>query len=248
MPDRTELEWCYEPSDFFEAPYRHKEVDFDLMIEVGRVVATVTVSLDPLPQELENRISEILKNAFLVRQFQTHKAYKLEGPRIYQHLGDKTNVSMQVGTAAVIMMAGQADFILRDAAGNIVRDTKAERIAQHITSLDFLIPKLGQSATLRSMFESYSRSIGDPDDELLHLYEVRDALSQHYGSDQAVRDALGISKTAWSRVGILANVEPLEQSRHRGKYLRKFRPATEAELDEARKLTRDLIIAFAQTL
>ena len=248
MSDRTEIEWCYEPSDFFEAPYRHSAGDFELMIEAGRALATLTSPSDPLPQDLEGRLRVFLENIFLVRKLQVRREYKLEGPRIYQHSSGHKNVSISVGTAAVLVMAGHADFIMRDAAGNIVHDSKAERIAQHSASIDFLAPKLQQSTTLRSLFDSYSRSVDDPDDELVHLYEVRDTLSRHYGGEQAARDALGISKTDWQRLGVLANVEPLEQSRHRGKHLQGRRPATEAELDEARQLAREWIMAFARTV
>lgn len=237
MEDRTELEWSYEPSDFFEAPYRHATGDFELMIEDGRVAATVTIPSDPLPQDLEARIGAFLKNTFLVRKLQVRRQYNLEGPRIYQYSSSHKNVSISVETAAVLVMAGQADFVLRDAVGNILRDSKAERIAQHSAALAFLASKLEQSPTLRSLFDSYSRSIDDPDDELVHLYEVRDALLRQYGSEQAARNALGISKTEWQWLGFLANVEPLEQGRHRGKHSHGRRPATEAELEEARRLT-----------
>jgi hypothetical protein len=248
MPDRTELEWNYEPSDFFEPPYRNASCDLELMIEDGRALATMSVPLDPLPKKLEEHIRLLLESVFLARKLQVRRKYKLQGPRIYQYSSGQKNVSVSVGTASVIVMAGQADFIMRDATGNVVRDSKAERIAQQSSSLDFLAPKLQHSATLRSLFESYSRSIDDPNDELVHLYEIRDALSRHYGGERNACNALGISNTKWKRFGTLANVEPLEQSRHRGKHLRGRRQATDAELDEARKLAREWIIVFAQTV
>jgi hypothetical protein len=34
--DRTELEWNYEPTDFFEAPYQYAEIDFELEIDSGK--------------------------------------------------------------------------------------------------------------------------------------------------------------------------------------------------------------------
>lgn len=247
-PDCTELEWIYEPADFFEAPYRREAADFDLLVEGGRAIASVTVPVDPVPKDLEERVRTLLESIFLVRQLQLHTNYKLEGPRIYQHSSSRKNVSVRVGAASVMLMAGQIDLIVRDAAGNTVRDSRAERIAQHNSSLDQLAPKLQHSAILRGLFDSYSRSIADPDDELVHLYEVRDALSRHYGGEQAARDALAIGKREWQRLGILANVEPLEQSRHRGKHSYGRRPATDAELDEARNLARQWIIAFGQTV
>jgi len=83
---------------------------------------------------------------------------------------------------------------------------------------------------------------------LVHLYEIRDALAKHYGDEQSARDALSISKTKWDRLGILTNVEPLEQGRHRGKHPTGRRAATESELDEARQLAWRWIMAFAETV
>ena len=95
---------------------------------------------------------------------------------------------------------------------------------------------------------SYSRSVSDPSNELIHLYEIRDTLSQHYGGEQKARAALNINHAEWQRLGVLANVEPLEQGRHRGKTIGGHRSASSGELEEARSIVRNWIIAFAQTL
>jgi len=31
-PDRTELEWMYQPADLFEAAYRHANTEYDLVV------------------------------------------------------------------------------------------------------------------------------------------------------------------------------------------------------------------------
>jgi hypothetical protein len=247
-PERTELEWIYDPADLFEAPYQHTGVDFDLLVDAGRVVAILSVPQDPVSPDVEERVRAAIESVFLVRQLQIHRKYSLEGPRTYQHSAGRKNISIRVGSAVAVFTAGHVDLIATDAAGNIVRDSRAERIAEHSSVLDSVAPKLVHSATLRSLFESYSRSVTDPNNELVHLYEIRDALSGHYGSEQSARDALGISKGEWQRLGVLANVEPLEQGRHRGKHPAGRRAATESELNEARQLARRWIMAFAQTV
>jgi hypothetical protein len=246
--DRTELEWIYEPKDFFEAPYRHAENDFELKIDSGTAVANLIVPTDPVPSDLEESVRSCVENTFLVRELQLHRKAKLEGPRIYQHSAGRKDVSIRLEGVSAVGMVGQLDFIVSDAEGNIKRDSKAERIAEHTSLLDLLAPKLQQSETLRALFVSYSKSVDDPDDEFTHLYEVRDALSNHYGNDKNAQGALDISKSDWSRFGVLTNVEPLEQGRHRGNHPHGRRPATDEELDEARKLARQWIIAFARTV
>ena len=128
-------------------------------------------------------------------------------------------MAITVGAAFVVVSGGQADFVHRDAAGNVLRDTKAERIAEHVAMLDAVAPKLARSATLRELLRSYSRCVSDPSNELVRLYEIRDALATHYGGEQNACTALNISRPEWRRLGVLANVEPIEQGRHRGQHV-----------------------------
>ena len=243
--DRTELEWNYEPTDFFEAPYQHAEIDFELKIESGGAKAVLTA---PTPSDREAHARSLVKSLFLIRQLQVHRNYTLEGPTISSYSLGHKNVFIEVGSAVITLTSGSVDFIIQDSAGNVVRDSKAERIAEDTSLLNLLAPKLLLSTTLSNPVASYSKAVTDPADEFLHLYEIRDAISDYYGSEHAARQALGISKNQWQRLGHLANVEPLEQSRHRGKHSQGHRPATSQELDEARKLVREWIIAFARTV
>jgi hypothetical protein len=244
-PERTQLEWTYNPAGFFEVPYEKTTPDFHALINDGKVVVTLTAPIDPVPDHLELRIQKLLEGIFLVRQLQIHQKYALHGPTTHQYLGGRTNVSIRAAGTVVATGFGRADIVVSDATGKILRDSKAERIAEHQQMLDVVAPKLADSTALRTLIESYSRSVSDPEDELVHLYEIRDALSQHYGGERQAREVLGISQKDWQRLGFLANVEPLEQGRHRGKHLANRRVASSGELQEARELVRQWIIAFA---
>jgi len=90
--------------------------------------------------------------------------------------------------------------------------------------------------------------VNDPNNELVHLYEIRDTLSKKFGGENAACQALNISAAQWSRLGQLANNEPLRQGRHRGKNPGALRDATEAELTEARDITRQFVEAFLEYL
>jgi hypothetical protein len=167
--ERTVLEWIYDPADLFEAPYQHTGVDFDLLVDAGRAVVTLRVPQDPVSPDVEARVSAAIERVFLVRQLQMRRKYSLDGPMIYQHVENRMSTAFRVRSTAIVFTAGHADFITTDAAENIVRDTRAERIAAHHSDLDSLVPKLGRSITLRSMCESYARSITDPNNALVHL-------------------------------------------------------------------------------
>jgi hypothetical protein len=247
--ERTELEWTYEPTDFFEGPYQHAEGDFDLKVDAGTALATLTVPTDPVPADLEARVRSLIENIFLLRKYQLRRDYKLEGPRIYEHSSSgRRDVSIRLVGVAAEGMVGRIDVKIEDSEANIIYDSKAKRIDEDALLLDSLLPKLPQSPTLRALLFSYSKSIDDPADEFTHLYEIRDALCRHFAGEQAARDALGINKVDWRRFGFLTNVEPLEQGRHRGNHPHGRRPATPEELEEARKLACEWILAFAQTV
>ena len=93
---------------------------------------------------------------------------------------------------------------------------------------------------------SYDAAVRDPNNELVHLYEVREALSVRFDGEHGARSALGIGSSRWPRSGQLCNNEPLRQGWHRGKTGGVRRDATEGELTEARGITRCLIEAYFQ--
>jgi hypothetical protein len=245
-PDRTEIEWMYRPHDLFEAQYRCVTPDWELLFEGGRAVATLRVPQDPIDAGLEDRIRDQIERVLLVRQLQVHRTCQIEGPRTYQHAEGRKHVAIRVGSAVLTSSAGHVDVIATDSTGKVVRDSRAERIAAHESMLQSLVGRAGSSSLLRSLLESYSRAVSDPANELVHLYEIRDALSKHFGGGEGARRALGISKAEWQRLGSLANAEPLEQGRHRGKHPDGRRSATQAELHEVRQIVHRWVEEFAK--
>lgn len=249
VPDRTELEWVYKPTDFFEVRYQNTNTEYDLVVENGRIVASLITPQSPIPADLEGQVKTHVESIFLVRQFQIHREFTLQGPRVYQHKAEQKVVNIRLGAAiSVTTSVGTPDIIIRDQAGNIVRDTRAERIAADTVILDSIAPKLIQSSELRGMLMSYSKSIADPSDEFVHLYEIRDVLKKYYRGERNARVALNISANEWSGFGVLTNVKPLKQGRHRGQNIGGLRAASREELEKARSIARNWIIAFAQTV
>jgi hypothetical protein len=94
--------------------------------------------------------------------------------------------------------------------------------------------------------DSYRAAVDDPSDEMVHLYEIRDALRNHYGNEAEAMSQLGVTKREWQELGDIANVRPVQQSRHRGDHVAGRQPATTAELETARRAARRLIEAFAK--
>ena len=135
------------------------------------------------------------------------------------------------------------DFILKDKDKNIITDTKQERIEKKRELAD-LAERFGKEPTVVALLNSYNNAIKDPKNELIHLYEIYDTLKSTFKSIQNARTTLNITKREWGRLGQLANDEPLKQGRHRGQNAGSLRDATNAELEEARKIARKMIHAY----
>ena len=243
-PDRVELEWVYQPADFFEVAYKYGDPNFQVSIEDGRGVAILTTPREPVAPALQQQIVDCVTGIFLARQLQTHREFDLGLPKVHVHRGGMTITSKGFTIDGIIAESIPPDVITTDADGD-VRDTRAERIARHTATLNLFATKLSRGSVLRRMLESYSHAVEDPDDEWIHLYEIRDALATHYSSHRKARAALGIAQDEWDRVGVLANVEPILQGRHRGHH-DNLRPATREELAEVRQAVRGWIETFAQ--
>ena len=249
IPERTEVIWGYWPADLFEAPYRCQEAEFDLLIEAGKAVATLRVAQDPVEARLVEDIQQLVENLCAFRQVQVHREYKVEGHSIHQCAGERKSLTVcPPGFAAATRLGVPGvDTTARDAAGNLVRDTKAERIAKDTLELDLSVAKRA-SPLLRSAMESYGRAVSDPSNELVCLYEVRDLLAKHYDGEDKARKALNITAKDWARLCRLANDAPIEQGRHRGKHAADLRPATDSELQEAREIVCRWITALARVV
>jgi len=246
---RTELVWLYSPLDFFEAPYECEAVAYRIAIDAGKVTVSLEMPMDPLSDAIRRESTTEVERLFKVRQLRAHRTFQLDGPVINQiRLDGSKSVAVAVAFAAVGVSVGRADFILRDSSGVVLQDSRADRIREDTVSLNAMTPKLARSPLLGTLIESYGAAVRDPGNELIHLYEIRDALAGHFGGETATRHALRITKKSWNRLGALANDEPLKEGRHRGQHASALRPASEDELREARTIARGWIEAFADQI
>jgi hypothetical protein len=92
--------------------------------------------------------------------------------------------------------------------------------------------------------KSYKAAVSDYSNELVHLYEICDALSKHFSGIKSAQTVLNLKKSDWSNLGKIANNEPLKQGRHRGKSIGELRDATEKELDDARNIAKKFVKAY----
>lgn len=248
MPTRTELHFHYEPPDYFEAKFVSQMKHGQLTADKGLAVYILSSATDPVEEAFRQQIAEEVGGVFKLRQMIVRLPHKLTGPSLIQFTAErKRNVTMYLEPGRFSITGGNVDIKIRDAVGNVKTDTKAERIQTHEAFIGRLLAKLDHPV-LRAMVDSYVAATDDLDNELIHLYEVRDAARKHYGNDNEARAALRISRSDWSELGRLANDEPLRQGRHRGAHVAQLRDASEAELAKARSIAEQIIEAFAAVI
>ncbi len=259
---RYEIDWHYTPTGFFPTTISERVLDCDLTIDQGAVSARIAAEVYESSPDLKRQLQGWLEARFKVQQFKTAKTYELDSGSLteYRHDGTRIlNLSVCVSSKVTVT----ADIMISDSTGNVVFDSAAERAKEKLAhennknvllQLDSQLEGLIQGyyeknvqpeePLVASLLASYRAACNDPVDELVYLYEIRDALSKRFGGEGPTRQALSVTKNEWSAFGQLANDEPVRQGRHRGKFSGELREATEEELVKARLFAKKLLLNF----
>lgn len=244
--DVTEITWNYTPADYFEAPIQAAYADAVLTFDAGTAIYTTRGAVRVRGRELLDAGMERLRAVLDVRRLLTNRTYVVTHTGFHTLRDDGSrDTTLFVESAHHMVFGDSIDLVAMDKDGNILRDSKSERIASQAVYVTELAARCADSPTLRAMVRSYGMSIDDPHNSLVHLYEVCDAAARHFGSQTDARNALGITKKEWSRLGQLSNIEPLAEGRHRGAHVSQLRAATSDEIREAQVLAKRILDAFA---
>lgn len=244
MPSILELRWEYNPKTLFEERFIAEVNGCSVTVEDGTVVAELPLLAGETQSPLRNNIESYIESLFLGAQVATRIECRLGRPSISILNDDGSRgciIECEPGVAKGT--GGRVELIYTQSDGTVI-DTRRKRIErQHRLSraAAFYGPK---DEVLSLMLRSYRSSIEDPEDELIHLYEIRDSLNSAFGDNNIALSKLGITKAAWSRLGQLCNALPLRQGRHRGCVNQPVRSASEDELEEARHLAASFIESY----
>lgn len=238
----VQLEWTYTPKNYLEEPVQITGDQYNLLITEGVAVAIIEPSLFAQKKDINERLTALVESRLQAVQIMKHSEYALSRPSRTEITDDgKRNVFLEIQSAVMKMTAGHVGLIVTDKNGNIITDTKKERLDKQKWFAESVAKHRGHDKTLAQILRSYHHSVGDPDNELVHLYEVRDALSLEFGGQKNALSRLGITQDEWDTIGVIANVRPLKQGRHRGKSVGILRDAEQSELEAVRKCVSNLI-------
>jgi hypothetical protein len=237
------LEGAYSPSDYLEEAVTLNRPDCTATIQEGRI-DVVFREPEPLPDaDCQAAISREVHLVFQARLIMTGRPWRSTGLTLRRRYA---NGSSDIWLSATSMICagsvGSPDIMMKDAEGNVVKDTKAERLTDE---RDFREQCLRHAEDLlfQELMASFSRAIDDPADLMTHLYEIRDALKRHFGPKDKAKKALGLTEAEWSDLGLIANVKPIQESRHRGDHPER-RPATEEERIRVLEISRRMIRVY----
>jgi hypothetical protein len=239
------LEWQFSPPDYFEEPITISRKDYVMVIDSGHVKATIASAVYDADPTMRTSLHEALNDRMHGVQLLSHRPFDLSKPTVIRlHPDGRRDISVELEGAQVNVSGGVLDVRVIDKDGNVVSDSKRDRIEQKKNLAELVSTYRAGDVLLTSLLNSYDAGVRDPDNELVHLYEIRDSLSEHFGGKALAQSTLGLSSPEWSRLGQLCNDEPLRQGRHRGQSIGVLRDATEAELTEARGIVRGMIEAY----
>lgn len=237
--------WAFSPPDSFEQEFSLEICDQVLHVGVGAArveIDSETFEADP---SVSDRIFEVLRDHLngveLVKGCITTLSDS-ERETLFEDGRRTSSLRIHDGVSAVNSTC--VDLTELDVHGNLVRDTRQERISR-IKSLGERIAAQGrEDRTLVKLIASYRAAMRDPSDELVHLYEIADALKSLFKRPREVQDHIEIQPEEWGRFERLCNHRELRQSRHRGLAASVLRDATPDELHEARSLACKMIDGY----
>ena len=238
------LEWSFSPPDYFEDSTHLARNDYEMTIENGRVEAKINPAVFENNPTMRDDLTNLLNDRFLGVQLLTHKPYQLSKASMYRlHPNGRRDITVFVDPA-IAMATCTAEFIITDKDGKVIIDSKRDRIEKKKELAGLAEKYRGSDPTAASLLNSYRMAVNEPNNELVHLYEIRDALSKKFGKKPDACRVLNITHKRWKRLGLLSSEKPLKEGRHRGKNPGTLRDATESELKEARNIARALVEAY----
>jgi hypothetical protein len=242
MVQQIVIEWNYKPKDYFESRIVVEHDSFKIIVDSGHAEARIGPEYLDKIDKLIIELNEDLKSRFLAVQVVTHVPYTLSNPSRYDLRKDGTkNIYLQSKPLKFSVSLGTVDIVIRDADGNVVSDTKQERIDKKKWFAETAAEFRAKDKILDQMLKSYSASVSDPKNELVYLYEIRDSAVAKFQTSSNAKKILNITHKEWNLLGLLANRTPLKQGRHRGENPGSLRNAEGSELEQARKIAAKIV-------
>ena len=220
-----------------------------MSIADGNVQAKIDALVYEADPSMRQRLHDGPNDRFPGVQLLSDRAYQLSKPTMTRmHPDGRKDFFVEPEPDRLQIFDNLVNVRVTNRHGNVISDSRQDRIEKKKSLAELVARYRSADGLLDALLLSYDAAVRDPNNELVHLYEIRDALSMRFGGETSARAALGISSSQWSRMGQLCNSEALRQGRHRGKTGGALRDASEAELTEIRAIARAMIESYLRYL
>jgi hypothetical protein len=183
--DMVRFEWLYNPPDLFE---ERIELQCDVcvfVVDPGRVRASIEIDTGASIADIDKlrvQLHEKLNAQFLGAQLLEHRNYTLaQATALRESASGQADTLIIVESARVTLQEGRTDILCERADGTTL-DTRRDRITRR-KYLAQLAARHSSDPLAQSLLTSYSTSVSNPRNELVHLYEIRDALAKRFGGE-----------------------------------------------------------------
>jgi hypothetical protein len=129
--DDVILVWRFSPSDYFEEDLQVKDTDYTMTLVAGMVEAHINPERYDTDPVIRETLEEFLHNLFSGAQLTSHRPYELSRPSVCRpNVRGGMDTTLFVEACEVPCLSDSADIIITDKDGNIIADTKRERVAK----------------------------------------------------------------------------------------------------------------------
>ena len=172
--------------EYFEEPINISHRGYTMTAANGRVEASINAAVfDSDPAALRS-LNDAVEARFLGVQLLTHTPFKLSGPAVTR---------VRLDGSREVALTGQDMISLTDSVdiqivsgGKVIADSRQARVEQKRDLAERVGTYSATDDLLRRLLRSYDAAVRDPENELLHLYEIREALAGNYLGGGTRRD------------------------------------------------------------
>ena len=197
-------------------------------------------------------IKKVVDHFFLGSQICQNLSYEIAGGvainRYYSE--GRKDVAITLSSAVAVCDVGRINVVGTDANG-VVHNAQKQRSEETIRLGELACKYSPHDVTVRAILQSHRAAMKNPSNELVHLYEVWETLSEkRFNQAGQVCKYLQINDCDEKRKlfrELCCNL-PLNQGRHRGLHPGSLRDADPGELKKARSIARELIIKYLEYL
>jgi len=244
----VEIKWHYTPPQYFEEQLILEWENYSIKISDGYISAKMTADVFNSQPNLIDVLTQKLNDYFIGAQPILKQGFKIQANGVDRIQPDgRRDVTVLAEPLELKVTVYNADLVYTDKEG-VAHNTRRDRIDATNNLAMLSVRHAATDLTARLILNSFDAAVRDPGNELVHLYEIWDALTKRFGKEQNAKRALGISNYDRRRLGELANHLPLNQGRHRGQHAGSLRDATIEELDEARVIAQNMLTSYLQYL